>query len=149
MKIRWISVITAAASPPTREPSRSRECSSRAFRRSYTPVPCSRPTSAGCRARPRIVESRCPRIHPSVVLANGAGPPTSELTLVQVRQLCAREPKGDRARLPRFAVDESVPLECLDHPMCHRRRYSKEPLKIRFSRWDVVNLRVVVDEREI
>ena len=75
--------------------------------------------------------------------------PSCTLTLIQVRQLGAGEPKRDRARFPRFPVDEAVRVERFDHLMDDRRCHPEKPLKVRLCRRSTMNLAVVVDERQV
>jgi hypothetical protein len=69
--------------------------------------------------------------------------------LFEIRQLGSRQPKPYRARCSWLTDDESAGLERLDHLMHDRWRDSEESLQIRFGRWPPVDLRVVVDVREI
>lgn len=69
--------------------------------------------------------------------------------LFEIRQLRSRQSKPYRARDSRLTVDESARLQRLNHLVHDRRRHSEKPLQIRFGRRPAVDLRVVVDVREI
>jgi hypothetical protein len=67
----------------------------------------------------------------------------------QVWQLRPRETKPDGARPARFTVDEAMRVKRLDHVVYDRRSHAKEPPEIGFGWWRAVNLRVLVNEREV
>lgn len=69
--------------------------------------------------------------------------------LLQIGQLRPRQPKPDGAGGTWLTLDQSARVERLDHLMDDRRRDAKEALQIRFGRRPPVDLRVVVDVREI
>jgi hypothetical protein len=67
----------------------------------------------------------------------------------EVRQLRSRQSKPDRACGSWFAINESARRERLDHLVHDGWRDAEELLKIGFGRRPSMDLRVVVDEREI
>jgi hypothetical protein len=67
----------------------------------------------------------------------------------EVRQLRSRQSKPDRACGSWFAINVSARRKRLDHLVHDGWRDAEEPLKVGFGRRPSMDLRLVVDEREI